>query len=157
MAKIQSKSIIFRFDIYAAYVPTAWIPFKIFPGFAFSFSVSVYCAGYLRFDFDRLDEIIDFTPGRSSTLTLKHYIKCYKLGSFQSFATNEKYNLAKVTCPLNIFYSDSDWAACEKDVKKIVDSLGSKQISQFKIEDFGHMDFLWDLKLCDIYLRPFIS
>ena len=106
----------------------------------------IYHAGYRNVDFDRLDQIIDFNPGRSSTFTFKQYFQCYLTGKFASFESGDEYNLKNVTCPVTLWYSDKDWSVTKSDAVDIQSKISSKSKNLYQVpyKNFGHLDYLWD-------------
>ena len=58
------------------------------------------------------------------------------------------YSLSEVKVPITSWFSDVDWASCEADARAINMQLGSlvREIKQVPLENYGHLDFLWDVR-----------
>lgn len=97
-------------------------------------------------------------PAGTSSFSFLHYIQNYILKRFQSFnyyiesnwSTNQylrklpEYDLSKVSAPITLFVSDSDWFTDKKDVNKLKRSL--KSIVGYHLisaRDFSHLEFVY--------------
>ena len=119
-------------------------------------STFMWQAGFYSIGFDRLLGILGTSPAGSSLFNLSHYIENFYGGHFKSRDGKTTYNLRKITCPVKIWWTKDDWAAGEKDTGLILTALGSevKEAKEVKLKNFGHLDFLWDVRnKDDLYLQ----
>ncbi|KAF9804807.1 hypothetical protein SFRURICE_007710 [Spodoptera frugiperda] len=104
-----------------------------------------------------MEDVMNHTPSGTSAKTIIHFVQLAKSGFFQMFdygaannvrkyknGTPEIYNLKKVTLPLALFSSPSDWLATVSDIKTILPLLPNVNVHHVvKADNFGHYDFVW--------------
>lgn len=104
-----------------------------------------------------MEDVMNHTPSGTSAKTIIHFVQLAKTGFFQMFdygaannvrkyknGTPEIYNLKKVTLPLALFSSPSDWLATVSDIKTILPLLPNVNVHHVvKADNFGHYDFVW--------------
>lgn len=114
------------------------------------------------FNSDQLDrsiipEILENTPAGASVDQLVHYAHGINSGKFRQFdhglAKNllrygsffpPNYDLAAITAPVFLHYSDNDWMAAVKDVDELARKLGNLY-GKIRVphDKFNHLDFIF--------------
>ncbi|CAH2220349.1 lipase 3-like [Pararge aegeria] len=87
--------------------------------------------------------VLYHVPAGGSTNTILHYAAMVKAGTFQDY-NNEEFPLHRISVPIAIFSSDSDWLATKTDVRLLYLKI-PKPINHYVIQEanFSHTDFVW--------------
>lgn len=127
--------------------------------------------GKKNLDPDLRRTILYRTPAGTSTRTILHYIQLIKSGFFRRFdygkTSNLKhyfleeppnYELEKITVPISLISSGSDWLARECDITTLVTKLDSVKVHHvIRHSNFGHMDFIWSRKALREVFEPILD
>lgn len=118
-----------------------------------------------------LPTILANTPAGASVNQLVHYgqgvnsgkFRMYDYGVIENLAKYGSiyppdYNLAKITAPIALHFSDNDWLAAVKDVDELASKLPNL-IGKFRVSDarFNHLDFTWAIDAYDLVWSRVIS
>ncbi len=117
---------------------------RCIPGYSLLCTLVMMAIGYNEAEPRRAGEVLEFSPSPCSTTTVRHYIACHRSGRFCSRDGSINYDLSAVRCPVDIWWSSEDWAAGEKDIAEITESLPHvTSVQKLDSKDFGHQDFTW--------------
>ena len=73
-------------------------------------------------------------------------------------STPPEYDLAKVTVPVALFWSDNDWLADPKDVKYLTSNLPNIVLNErIPLPKFNHIDFLWAIDADVLVYKKIVS
>ncbi|CAL1684023.1 unnamed protein product [Lasius platythorax] len=112
---------------------------------------------YEQFDYALLPVILDHFPAGTSAKTMVHFAQKIQSGKFRRYdygrAKNlliyksvepPDYDLANITVPIALFYSDNDWLISTMDIEKLSRILPNV-IDMYKVPwpKFNHADFIW--------------
>jgi len=101
--------------------------------------------------------ILQDTPAGASVDQLVHYGQGVNSGKFRMYdygwyenlkkygsMSPPDYNLALITAPVFLHYSDNDWLAAVKDVDELAAKLGNL-VGKFRVSDskFNHLDYTY--------------
>ncbi|KAL6259030.1 hypothetical protein P5V15_008953 [Pogonomyrmex californicus] len=132
-------------------------------------------AGFSRAELntENLTVIIAHVPAGASWKQLVHYGQGYiNPGCFRQYdygnikknlqmynsTTPPDYQLEKITAPIALFSSDTDWLATTKDVELLSTKLNSI-VFHYKIMNttFNHYDFIWGKSSLQMVSRPILQ
>ncbi|XP_049869399.1 lipase 3-like [Pectinophora gossypiella] len=128
------------------------------------------------FDFDQLNitnlpVLFGHVPAGSATKQLVHYGQGVQSGEFKKFDYGERINIEiygskkpptyaveKITAPVALFYSDSDWLSNVIDVN-ILKSKLPNVIDFYKVphKKFNHFDYLWAKDVKDLVINRLLQ
>jgi len=115
-------------------------------------------AGLPQINFAMLPAILGHTPCGTSSRTLIHFAQGIRTGKFAQFdfgsdeenvknygsATLEEYDLKEVTCPVILYWGESDWLSQPQGVSDIATKLPNLvQSVRVPHDGFNHLDFLY--------------
>lgn len=114
---------------------------------------------------ERLPVVASHIPAGISTKTFVHYFQSYISGRFQRFDYRSKrnqalyssmqppsYDLSKITAPLSLFCSESDWFSTPQDVDNLLKGLPNVvRYRMFnKSLDFTHLEFVYGSRVNEL-------
>jgi len=115
-------------------------------------------AGCPQADPENLAIVVAHEPSGTSSRNLHHFGQCVTSGVFRAyrFRTEEenmatyglveppRYDLEMVTCPVMLYWGDSDWLAQPRGVATIAAQLPTL-VESVRVDHggFNHLDFLW--------------
>ncbi|CAL1684027.1 unnamed protein product [Lasius platythorax] len=131
-----------------------------------NFTTKEFCANvmfilcgddYEQFNYTLEPVIFGHDPAGASAKTLMHYAQEIQSGKFRQYdygrAKNlliynsvepPDYDLASITVPIALFYSDNDWLASTVDVKRLSRILPNvMDLYEIPWPKFNHVDFIW--------------
>lgn len=91
-----------------------------------------------------VDQLIHYAQGiNSKKFRMFDFGLTTNLLKYGSFSPPD-YNLAAVTAPVYLHYSDNDWMASVKDVDELASKLGNL-VGKFRVPDakFNHLDYTY--------------
>ncbi|CAL1684025.1 unnamed protein product [Lasius platythorax] len=111
---------------------------------------------YEQFDYTLLPVVLSHFPAGASAKTVVHYAQGIQSGKFRQYdygrAKNlliynsvepPDYDLASITVPIALFYSDNDWLASTVDVKRLSRKLPNvMDLYDIPWPKFNHVDFI---------------
>ncbi|CAB3225223.1 unnamed protein product [Arctia plantaginis] len=123
------------------------------------------------FDANLRRTILHRKPAGTSTRTILHYMQLIKSGFFRRFdygkINNVKryfleeppnYELEKITVPISLISSESDWLAREPDITTLVTKLASVKVHHvIRNSNFDHMDFIWSKRSLRLVFEPVLD
>eukprot|EP00092_Neocalanus_flemingeri_P010625 GFUD01011447.1.p1 GENE.GFUD01011447.1~~GFUD01011447.1.p1 ORF type:complete len:260 (-),score=61.54 GFUD01011447.1:51-830(-) len=125
-----------------------------------------------QMNFTLLPVIMSHTPAGTSSRTLLHFAQGVTSGRFRQFDQGSEednmdrygspvppaYSLAKVTCPVVLYWGENDWLAHPTDVRQLAASLPNLVASyQVPFHTWNHLDFLWGKSADFLLYRPAIK
>ncbi|KAL3082867.1 hypothetical protein niasHS_010669 [Heterodera schachtii] len=109
----------------------------------------------------RLMVYAEHIPAGTSTWNIIHWAQMRNSGKMQMFDFGDKrinrkhygqdspplYNLSRISVPIYLYYSDTDWLADARDIEEtILRSVRPQFIKRaLKVTNFNHFDFVWGL------------
>lgn len=71
--------------------------------------------------------------------------------------TPPPYDVSKTTLPVALYYSQHDWYATPKDVKRLTEQLPNV-VEFYEVEDkkFTHFDFVWGYNTVKVLYREVV-
>lgn len=106
-----------------------------------------------------LPDIMETHPAGSSTNQMIHYLQEYNSGYFRQYDHGSILNRKKYSSKnppeytlenvnplgdINLFYTENDLFAAEKDVHRLIPRLGGKVNKlRVKLREFNHLDVMW--------------
>lgn len=70
-----------------------------------------------------------YSPNSTSTKTILHYLRVFRSGNFTSRDKSVKYDLRKTDVPVEVYWTEGDWAAGKDDINDIVQALPKVTVS----------------------------
>lgn len=112
----------------------------------------------------RIPVFVSHTPAGTSVKNMVHFAQLVREKRFQKYdygrkknieiygqETPPEYNVSRVTAPVGLFWSQSDWFADPKDVRQLSERLPSLTMN-YKVPDplFTHIDFTFGVHAKDL-------
>jgi len=126
-------------------------------------------AGWTRMNFDLLPKILGHTPAGTSYRTLIHFAQSIRTGKFAQYdfqsetknmenygtPTPPEYRMAQVTCPVLLYWGESDWLSQPGEVANIAAKFPNL-VDTVRVPhpSFNHLDFLWGKDADSLLYRP---